>query len=79
MKLTIFLILCVIFTSKSASAFEDLSVDYTDELTIIPEYHSEARLLNITFDTFSNNSLLSLVGIFVVGVIFFGECCGDFK
>ena len=79
MKLTIFLILCVTITSKSALAFEDLSVDYTDELTIIPEYHSEARLLNITFDTFSNNSLLSLVGIFVVGVIFFGECWSDFK
>ena len=70
MKLTV----TFIFLSlNSVWAFNELDLDYNDDLTYVPEYYSEARLLNITFDGFLNNSLLTLGAIFVVGVVLFGK------
>ena len=33
----------------------------------------DARFLNVSFDGIFNNSLLTLAGIFIVGVIMFGK------
>ena len=70
MKLIVTLLL---IGSNSVLAFEELNVDYNDDLTYIPEYQSQARLLNVSFEGIFNNSLLTLAGIFIVGVLMFGE------
>ena len=70
MKLLFILILGLSFTSQVAQAFDsDWEYDYTDEIVL----QGDARFLNLSFDGVFNNSLLTLAGIFVVGVIMFGK------
>ena len=74
MNLLVFLLL--IFStccSNSVLAFDQLELDYNDDFQYIPEYQSQARFLNVSFDDIFNNSLLTLGGIFVIGVILFGK------
>ncbi len=66
-------IISAVILCQSASAFEELSLDYNGDFTPIDEYYSQARFINVSFDGIFNNSLLTLAGIFIVGVILFGK------
>ena len=67
MKLLL-LILCLSYSTVQAWD-DDWEYDYTDEIAL----QGDARFLNVSFDGIFNNSLLTLAGIFIVGVIMFGK------
>ena len=75
MKLLVFLLLIfsTCCSNSGVLAFDELELDYNDNFQYIPEYQSQARFLNVSFDDIFNNSLLTLGGIFVIGVILFGK------
>ena len=84
MNLLVCLLLIFSCCSNSVLAFDQLELDYNDDFQYIPEYQSQARFLNVSFDDIFNNSLLTLGGIFVIGVILFGKAWliflkGNFK
>ena len=80
MKLLVFLLLIfsTCCSNSGVLAFDELELDYNDNFQYIPEYQSQARFLNVSFDDIFNNSLLTLGGIFVIGVILFGKAIARF-
>ena len=68
MKLLI-LILSFTYSAQAFDSWNQDEFDYNDEIM----FQGDARFLNVSFDGIFNNSLLTLAGIFIAGVIMFGK------
>jgi hypothetical protein len=65
--------LFLVAACNSVQGIEEINFDYNGDFTPVEEYYSEARFLNVSLDGIFNNSLLTVAGIFIVGVILFGK------
>ena len=75
MKLLIILLSLLYSVQAMDNSWDQDEFDYTEEIL----FQGDARFLNFSFDGVLNNSLLTLAGIFIGGVILFGKIISTLK